>query len=79
MSDVTAYLRSTTTDVDDGVSIDVLDCVNWMTRLDEVPAATALPSLAAALMKTGDVLYMPAGYMTVDKACGETNVFLRLA
>ena len=56
----------------------VQDCVNWLIRLDEVPPATQIPSLCSALMKPGDVTYLPPGYLVVDKACHETNISLNL-
>ena len=56
----------------------VQDCVNWLIRLDEVPPATQIPSLCSALIKPGDVTYLPPGYLVVDKACHETNISLNL-
>ena len=43
----------------------------------EIPDAFALPSLSAAYLKTGDCVYMPAGFVSVEKTLGENSVILR--
>ena len=56
----------------------VTDCVDWLLRLEEVPPATSIPSLVAGVCKVGDLIYQPAGYVIIDKACVENNVSLTL-
>lgn len=57
----------------------IADAVNYLLRLEEAPSKTAIPSLVSAICKAGDVTFVPPGYLLVDKACVETNVFLRLS
>ena len=54
----------------------ISDCVNYLIRLEEVPSPSSLPSLVSAVIKVGDIVFQPAGYVLVDKACAENNVFV---
>ena len=61
----------------DGDSPSITDAVNFLIRLEEVPPSSQMPSLVEAIRKVGDIIYQPAGYLLVDKACVETSVFLQ--
>ena len=55
-------------------------CVDLFQALhmkQNMPDSFALPSLSAIYMKTGDVAYVPAGYMVFEKAITETNLSIR--
>ena len=43
----------------------------------DIPDAFALPSLCVAYLKTGDVLYMPPGFVSIEKTLSEHSVVLR--
>ena len=41
-----------------------------------VPSPSSLPSLVSAVIKVEDIVFQPAGYVLVNKACAENNVFV---
>lgn len=46
---------------------------------DDLPDAWVAPSLAAEYVRTGDIVYVPAGFLTVDKAISDASITLRQA
>ena len=50
-----------------------IDCVN------ELPDAWVAPSLSAEYIRTGDIVYVPAGFVSIDKAVSDSSMTLRRA
>lgn len=75
---ITEVVDALQAEVADGTSVTISDMVDWLLRLDECPPATKMPSLVAGVVRVGDIMYLPAGYILVDKACVEDNVCLKL-
>ena len=50
----------------------------FLTMTDkEIPDSFSLPSLSAGYWKTGDTLYMPSGYITVEKTLNDISTCFR--
>ena len=53
--------------------------IDMMMKLSakDLPDAFAMPSLSAVYLRTGDVIYIPCGYVAIEKSIADTSITLR--